>query len=70
MPLFTQYAGVWPRSDGFLIFIFFLLYITSIIAYGFFIRYNNYIYARLRGYICIMLYPSIIFPLGLTSMYI
>ncbi|CAI8011248.1 ATP-binding cassette sub-family A member 3 [Geodia barretti] len=32
-----KYAGVWPRSDGFLIFIFFLLYITSIIAYGFFI---------------------------------
>jgi ATP-binding cassette subfamily A (ABC1) protein 3 len=32
-----KYAGVWPRSDGFLIFIFFLLYIISIIAYGFFI---------------------------------
>ena len=36
---FSQYAGVWPNSDGFLIFIFFLLYIITIIAHGFLIRY-------------------------------
>ena len=34
-----QYARVWPKSDGFLIFIFFLLFIISIIAHGFLVRY-------------------------------
>ena len=37
--LFLQYAGVWPKSDIFLLLLFFFLYIISIIAFGFLLRY-------------------------------
>ena len=33
-----QYGRIWPRSDGFLILIFFLLFVISIIAFGFLVR--------------------------------